>query len=76
MSERPAGKGTRTQQHEIVINAPVEAVWKAISDAEELTRWFVQEASVEPRVGGMLTFSLGGGETGLRFFRDLARKVL
>ena len=64
MSDRPAGKGTRTQQHEIVIDAPLEAVWKAISDAEELTRWFVQEASVEPRVGGMLTFSWGGGETG------------
>ena len=25
MSERPAGKGTRTQQHEIVIDAPVES---------------------------------------------------
>ena len=46
MSERPTGKATRTQQHEIVIDAPLEAVWKAITDAEELTRWFVQEASV------------------------------
>lgn len=64
MSERPEDKGTRTQQHEIVIDAPIEAVWKAISDAEELTRWFVEEASVEPRVGGTLTFSWGGGEEG------------
>src|SRR6185295_13980050 len=59
MSERPAEKGTRSQQHEIVIDAPPEAVWKAISDAEELTRWFVDEASIEPRVGGMFTFSWG-----------------
>jgi uncharacterized protein YndB with AHSA1/START domain len=64
MSERPADKGTRTQQHEIAIDAPLEAVWKAITDGEELTRWFVQEATVEPRVGGMLTFSWGGGEEG------------
>ena len=31
----------RQQTHEIVIDAPIEAVWKAISDGEELTRWFV-----------------------------------
>jgi len=64
MSERPAGKGTRSQQHEIVIDAPVEAVWKAISDGEELTRWFVEEASVEPGVGGTITISWGGDEKG------------
>jgi uncharacterized protein YndB with AHSA1/START domain len=64
MNDRPAGKGTRTQEHEIVIDAPLEAVWKAISDGEELTRWFVQEASVEPRVGGTLTFSWDGEEKG------------
>src|SRR4029450_5406552 len=59
MSERPAGNGTRTQQHEIVIDAPLEAVWKAITDAEELTRWFVEEAKVEPGVCGTVTFSCG-----------------
>jgi uncharacterized protein YndB with AHSA1/START domain len=64
MSERPARTGTRTQQHEIVIDAPVEAVWKAISEGEELTRWFVEEATVEPGVGGLLTFSWGGDEKG------------
>jgi len=63
MSERPAGK-TRTQQHEIVIDAPVEAVWKAISDAEELTRWFVEKASVEPGVGGKIAISWGGDDMG------------
>ncbi len=36
----------------IVINAPVEAVWKALTDAEELTRWFPLEARVKPGVGG------------------------
>ena len=63
MSKRPGRTGTRTQQHEIVIDAPLEAVWKAISDGEELTRWFVEEATVEPRVGGTITISWGGDET-------------
>jgi uncharacterized protein YndB with AHSA1/START domain len=62
MSERQ--KGTRTQQHEIVIDAPAEAVWHAISDAEGLTRWFVEAATVEPRVGGKMWISWGDGAEG------------
>ena len=54
----------RTQTHEIAIDAPIEAVWKAIVDGEELTRWFVQEATVEPGVGGTFTISWGGDEKG------------
>lgn len=57
-------KSTRTQHHEIAIDAPVEAVWKAITDAEELTRWFVEAAKVEPGVGGSFRISWGGGEEG------------
>lgn len=62
MSER--GTGTRKQEHEIAIDAPVEAVWKAITDAEELTRWFVEAAKVEPGVGGTFRISWGGAEEG------------
>ena len=53
---------SRKQEHEIVIDAPIEAVWKAIADGEELTRWFVAEASVEPGVGGTITISWDGEE--------------
>lgn len=35
---------TRDIETEVEINAPVEAVWKALTDAEELTRWFPLEA--------------------------------
>ena len=42
---------TRSQVHEIAIDASEEAVWKAIADGEELTRWFVESAKVEPGVG-------------------------
>jgi len=62
MSER--SKGKRTQVHEIVIDAPIEAVWAAITDGEELTRWFVETAKVEPGVGGKFVISWGGGEEG------------
>ena len=54
----------RTQEHEILIDASIEAVWNAITDGEELTRWFVDEATVEPGVGGSITKSWGGVEMG------------
>jgi uncharacterized protein YndB with AHSA1/START domain len=62
MSERRTG--TRVQEHEVVVDAPIESVWKAITDAEELTRWFVEEATVEPGVGGTIAVSWGGAEKG------------
>jgi len=62
MSERQTG--TRKQEHEISIDASAEAVWKAITDAEELTRWFVDTARVEPGVGGRMWVSWGGPEGG------------
>ena len=52
----------RQQTHEIVIDAPIEAVWKAITDGEELTRWFVDKATVTPGVGG--TISIAWGDDG------------
>ena len=55
---------TRTQTHEIAIDASEEAVWKAIADGEELTRWFVDAAKVEPGVGGSFRLSWDGAETG------------
>jgi uncharacterized protein YndB with AHSA1/START domain len=54
---------TRSQEHEIEIAAPIEAVWKAITDAEELTRWFVDHAKVTPGVGGTCWVAWGEGES-------------
>src|SRR5215469_15651972 len=53
---------TRSQEHELEIDAPIEAVWKAITDAEELTRWFVDHAMVTPGVGGTCWVAWGEGE--------------
>lgn len=39
---------TRSVEHSIEINAPMEAVWKALTDAEEMTRWFPLQAGENP----------------------------
>jgi len=46
-------------QFEVV--APVEAVWKAITDGQELTCWFCQQATCETGAGGQQHIDLGGG---------------
>jgi uncharacterized protein YndB with AHSA1/START domain len=48
---------TRAAEGEIEIDAPVEAVWKALTDARELERWFPLEARVEPGEGGAIWMS-------------------
>lgn len=44
----------RTVEKEIVVNAPVEAVWKAWTTAEGLQSFFAPEAIVEPKPFGRL----------------------
>jgi uncharacterized protein YndB with AHSA1/START domain len=46
-------------EKQIEIAAPVEAVWKAITDGGELSRWFPLEARVEPWKGGKISLSWG-----------------
>jgi uncharacterized protein YndB with AHSA1/START domain len=41
----------------IVINASPEVVFKAITDPNELTNWFPDQAILEPKVGGKMKFS-------------------
>jgi uncharacterized protein YndB with AHSA1/START domain len=50
---------TRSHEHEIEIDAPIEDVWKSLTDDEELTRWYVLDAKVEPRAGGSYWVSWG-----------------
>jgi uncharacterized protein YndB with AHSA1/START domain len=49
---------------EVEIEAPVETVWKALSEAEELRRWFPLNARVEPGKGGSIWLSWGPGVEG------------
>lgn len=62
MSEpKPAeeSKKERRFEREIEIAAPVDEVWKALTDANELTRWFPLEARVTPGLGGKIFVSWG-----------------
>lgn len=48
---------TRTIERCMEIQAPVEHVWKALTEAEELMRWFPLQAEVEPGDGGTMRMS-------------------
>ena len=55
METRSDVSSVRDVEREVEIAAPVAAVWKALTDAHELTRWFPMEAQVTPDVGGQIT---------------------
>lgn len=54
MTKSKAEATGRQVETAIQIGAPVEDVWKALTDAEELERWFPFEARVEPGEGGKI----------------------
>lgn len=56
--------GKRELVNEIAIDAPVEAVWKAITEADELVRWFPLECRTSPGPGGTIWFSWRGSTEG------------
>jgi uncharacterized protein YndB with AHSA1/START domain len=56
METKPA---TRSIEMQLEINAPPEAVWKALTDSLKLTRWFPLNAKVKPGVGGSIWVSWG-----------------
>ncbi len=51
----------RRIEKKIEIKASPEAVWKALTDAEQITGWFAPEARVEPGQGGKIFMSWGPG---------------
>lgn len=56
----PPGSGARAFDMSLEIAAPIDAVWRALADAEELARWFVTEAKIEPREGGRFALAWDG----------------
>jgi uncharacterized protein YndB with AHSA1/START domain len=55
-------KNTQARRFEMAIDidAPADAVWSALTEAEELTRWFPLEARVVPGEGGSMYWGWGG----------------
>ncbi|MEO7992798.1 MAG: SRPBCC domain-containing protein [bacterium] len=62
MGDQPL-KG-RWYEKKFEIRAPLADVWKAITEGEELTRWFCAEAKSAPGVGGETWISWGLGMDG------------
>lgn len=60
---RPDGEG-RKLETEVAIEAPPEAVWRALTEADELTRWFPFQARTTPGEGGEIWMSWDGHAEG------------
>jgi uncharacterized protein YndB with AHSA1/START domain len=56
-----SAKKGRSYEKKFEVAAPSEAVWKAITEGEELTRWFCVEATCQPEFGGEQHIDWGGG---------------
>ena len=54
MTQSGKKQGPRSIETQIEIAAPVEAVWKALTETDELIRWFPLEARVTPGPGGSI----------------------
>lgn len=54
-------KSSRSHETRITIDAPIEEVWKAITEAGEIARWFAPKMTVEPGAGGSMLADFGPG---------------
>jgi uncharacterized protein YndB with AHSA1/START domain len=59
---KTATEPARAFRTAIDIDASPEQVWQALTEAEELVRWFSTAARVEPGKGGTMLWSWGYGE--------------
>lgn len=68
MSTKAGPETGRKIEMEVELDATPEQVWKALTDGEELKRWFPLEARVTPGVGGAIFLSWGAdceGQAGI-----------
>ena len=64
MSAAEGSGSGRVVVKEVTVQAPPERVWEALTEPEELMRWFPPLARVEPGEGGTITLSWGEGMEG------------
>jgi uncharacterized protein YndB with AHSA1/START domain len=46
------------------LHHPIDVVWQAITDPNELSKWYLPEAKIEGRSGGKVEFSFSGDAFG------------
>jgi uncharacterized protein YndB with AHSA1/START domain len=56
-----ATKEVLAHETRVEIDAPIEEVWKALTEANEIARWFAPKMTVEPGAGGSVTADWGPG---------------
>jgi uncharacterized protein YndB with AHSA1/START domain len=56
---------TREHRHEIEIDATADQIWRAVTDGDELTRWYADRAEVTPGEGGSITVAWEGTPEGV-----------
>ena len=60
--EKTAAEQTRAFRMSLDLDATPDQVWRALTEAEELVRWFSTGARVTPGKGGTMLWSWGYGE--------------
>ena len=50
-------------EREIVIDAPIDLVWRVVTEPDQIKQWFAAEAELEPRVGGQGRFAFKEGDS-------------
>ncbi|WP_161524782.1 SRPBCC domain-containing protein [Alteribacter lacisalsi] len=58
-------------KRDIVVNAPIERVWEALTRAEHLNRWYTKEAEIDFQVGGRGRMNHGWGAASDGIFTEI-----
>lgn len=53
---------SNTIERDIEIDAPIEVVWRTITEPEQIRRWFSDAVDVEARTGALGTLTFGTGD--------------
>jgi uncharacterized protein YndB with AHSA1/START domain len=48
-------------EKEILIEAPLDVVWRVVTEPDQITQWFIDEAELDPRLGGRGRFASRSG---------------
>jgi uncharacterized protein YndB with AHSA1/START domain len=56
---------------ELVLPAPADEIWEALTDPERLAQWFANDVDLDPRPGGQGVFRWANGETRTALVEEL-----